>query len=64
MMRFDQKPTDKSAVKDPWKNCTAEGARRSVNELFRSLSFREKVIWLEEAEKIARRFRIKDSSKT
>ena len=42
---------------DGWDACTAAGSRAQTLHAFKSLSFIEKIEWLEEAEEIAMRFR-------
>ena len=42
-----------------WYACTAEGARVTVREQFGQLSLKEKVAWLEEAETVALKFKLK-----
>lgn len=42
---------------DPWDACTWSGARRDALELGARLSFREKIMWLEEGAKLALAFR-------
>jgi hypothetical protein len=45
--------------KDPgaWDTCTWSGARRDVLELGARLSFREKIVWLEEGARLAPAFK-------
>ena len=38
---------------DGWSACTWEGAREDVLRLGRSMTFREKVIWLEQAARLS-----------
>jgi hypothetical protein len=42
---------------DAWDLCTWSGARRDVLELGARLSFREKILWLEEAARLAAAFK-------
>ena len=42
---------------DAWEQCTAQGSNAQTLRHFKTLSFIEKVEWLEEAEEIALRFR-------
>jgi hypothetical protein len=41
---------------DGWDACTWEGARRDVLERAAGMTFREKIMWLEEATLLAMRF--------
>lgn len=36
-----------------WESCTWEGAREDVLRLGRSMTFREKILWLEQAAKLS-----------
>ncbi len=53
--------SSKSRVKEDraWYACTATGAREHVLSEYRKLTLREKVAWLEEAESVAHRFRLR-----
>jgi hypothetical protein len=44
-------------IEPDWKWCTAEGSREFDRLLDRSLTFREKLEWLEEAETLTMRLR-------
>lgn len=40
-----------------WADATAHGARKQVTRLFSTMSFRDKVKWIEETEQVALRFK-------
>jgi hypothetical protein len=44
---------------DPWAACTWEGARAETLRRGQRLTFREKIIWLEQAARLSRSFRIR-----
>jgi len=43
--------------RDPWQACTWEGARDDALRRGRQMSFREKIIWLENAQRLSNTFR-------
>lgn len=61
MIKPGNRDPSRTSDDQSWRACTAEGARQDVQDLFAHMSFREKVTWLEEAEAVAQRFRIKIS---
>jgi hypothetical protein len=43
---------------DGWEACTWAGARDDALQRGRAMSFREKLIWLENADRLSRAFRV------
>lgn len=48
--------TAAAAESDGWDACTWDGARRDVLQRAARMTFREKLLWLEEATRLALRF--------
>ena len=51
-------PETSDGKRDPWAACTFEGARDETLRLGRRMTFREKVIWLEQAARLSMAFRV------
>lgn len=54
-------PIKQSEQPDPWNACTWDGAREDVLRRGQTLSFREKLVWLEHAARLSQRFQIDKS---